>query len=471
MLVFVKFLLIVSVCESYARRVPEHNGTENIEELAKKPVCHYSDPNVAECIKRVAEQGRLLLAHGIPAFGIQPLEPLNVPSIRLRQHNMPQMRFKYDAWLSDISLHGLTNYTFNKLDVFPEELRVTANISLPHLLIAAEYVIIGDFQMLPVESTGKLKANFTDCSAALDAVGARVHKRMVIRDANVKLRCSGPLAAKLMEAHSTTGEMEMITDHIVHMHSAEIAKEIQPAVETALSMVLEDVANKFLKLGTFVCPREEKALGRCLKDALNKLIPQLSTGVPQYDIPPCEPLLVPSLFVKQSAGPISVESSYSDVTVWGPSRMKIKHVDVDSSKHRVVAKLHIPELRMRGNYKLKGQLLMLPIEGEGKFTAKYNDIDATVTIILGRHPRKTGVDALACTSLDVKFAVDAASMELENLFGGDDELGSMMNKFLNDNWKELSGELQGPMEEALRDFLKPLADHAFASLNADDILS
>lgn len=46
-----------------------------------------------------------------------------------------------------------------------------------------------------------------------------------------------------------------------------------------------------------------------------------------------------------------------------------------------------------------------------------------------------------------------------------------MNQFLNDNWQQLSKELQAPLEAALRDFLKPLADHAFATLNADDILS
>lgn len=48
--------------------------------------------------------------------------------------------------------------------------------------------------------------------------------------------------------------------------------------------------------------------------------------------------------------------------------------------------------------------------------------------------------------------------------------GKAMNKFLNENWENLSVELQQPMEEALRDFLKPLADHALATLNADDIL-
>lgn len=45
---------------------------------------------------------------------------------------------------------------------------------------------------------------------------------------------------------------------------------------------------------------------------------------------------------------------------------------VNAKKHEVVAKLYIPELRMKGNYKVAGQLLMLPIEGDGKFSAKYS---------------------------------------------------------------------------------------------------
>jgi hypothetical protein len=64
----------------------------------------------------MAEQARQLLANGVPSLGIQSLEPLKVPSIRLRQHNMPKNKFKYDAWLSDVMLKGLTNYTFNALE-------------------------------------------------------------------------------------------------------------------------------------------------------------------------------------------------------------------------------------------------------------------------------------------------------------------------------------------------------------------
>ncbi|XP_049887866.1 uncharacterized protein LOC126382140 [Pectinophora gossypiella] len=245
----VKFL-VAALCVGVAscrRTGGRSNGTQDHEDGERSQICHYSDPNVEECIKRTAEQARHLLAAGVPSLNIQPLEPLKIPSIRLRQHNAPHNGFKYDAWLSDVKLSGLTNFTFNKLDVYPEELKVTANISLPHLVMTGEYVVLGHFQMLPVESTGQMSANFSSCTAGLVALGARVHKRMVIRDATVRLQCSGQTRADLMDAHSTTHDMEMITDHIAGMHAADIAREVQPAVETSLAMVLEDVANKFLR--------------------------------------------------------------------------------------------------------------------------------------------------------------------------------------------------------------------------------
>ncbi|VVC90729.1 unnamed protein product [Leptidea sinapis] len=238
----VKFVLVVSLGCVLGKHVSKDGTDDKMEQIAQKPVCHYSDPGVSGCIIRVAEQARKLLAHGIQSFGIQPLEPLKIPSIRLRQHNMPQN------------------------SVYPDELRVSAY-----------------------------------CTAALEAVGAKVHKRIVIKDANVKMRCTGPVDASLKEAHSTTGEM--------------------------------------------------------------------------------------------------------------------------------------------GN------------------------IDATVTIKLGRRPRANSSDALSCEDLHVKFHIGQASMHLGSLFGG-----NAMNKFFNDNWEPISEELREPMEEALKDFLRPLADHTFGILDADDIL-
>lgn len=63
--------------------------------------------------------------------------------------------------------------------VYPEELKVTANISLPHLEMMGDYVVLGNFQMLPVESTGKMVANF--CKLLLTLHSIEMHTIIFIK--------------------------------------------------------------------------------------------------------------------------------------------------------------------------------------------------------------------------------------------------------------------------------------------------
>lgn len=51
------------------------------------------------------------------------------------------------------------------------------------------------------------------------------------------------------------------------------------------------------------------------------------------------------------------------------------------------------------------------------------DINAVVTLFLGRLHRELAPDAVACNDLDVKFHMGQASIHLDNLFGGNNELG------------------------------------------------
>lgn len=57
------------------------------------------------------------------------------------------------------------------------------------------------------------------------------------------------------------------------------------------------------------------------------------------------------------------------------------------------------------------------------FNLFLGNIDAVVTIQLGREHRSNDVDALSCEDLQVKFHIGSASMMLNNLFGGNNELG------------------------------------------------
>lgn len=60
--------------------------------------------------------------------------------------------------------------------------------------------------------------------------------------------------------------------------------------------------------------------------------------------------------------------------------------------------------------------------------------------------------------IKVEFNIGNASVHLDNLFGGDPELGAMMNKFLNENWKEITAEIRPALGESIESILYGIAN-------------
>ncbi|GLV41780.1 uncharacterized protein CBL_12069 [Carabus blaptoides fortunei] len=54
--------------------------------------------------------------------------------------------------------------------------------------------------------------------------------------------------------------------------------------------------------------------------------------------------------------------------------------------------------------------------------------------------------------------------QLDNLFNGNVELGEQMNKFLNDNWKEIDREIGLKLAEAAGEIVSALLTNFFAKV-------
>lgn len=59
--------------------------------------------------------------------------------------------------------------------------------------------------------------------------------------------------------------------------------------------------------------------------------------------------------------------------------------------------------------------------------------------------------------IHVEFNIGSASIHLDNLFNGDPELGAMMNKFLNNNWREITAEIRPALGESIEHILYGIA--------------
>ncbi|XP_012263654.3 protein takeout-like [Athalia rosae] len=210
-----------------------------------------------------------------------------------------------------------------------------------------------------------------------------------------------------------------------------------------------------------ICRRSDPKLNECVRDSVESLKPYLKNGIPSLDIPPCEPLHVPQVEIKQGAGPVSIKSTYNDIEVRGATDFLLKSVKIDLDKERTRLKLFLPRLEMTSAYTMEGKILMLPIAGEGKAWGNYTDINAVVTT-QGEKYEMNKETYFRVTDFYVDFNVGHASIHLDNLFNGDETLADAMNLFLNDNWQTVAAEIKPALEDTVAELFKDFANRIYS---------
>lgn len=120
------------------------------------------------------------------------------------------------------------------------------------------------------------------------------------------------------------------------------------------------------------CQMNDPNFTECLRKSIESLRSNLSHGVPELLIPPCEPLVIPEIRIKQNAGAISMESEYSHVVISGLSNFTLRDIYVDSAKKQFRADLWFPSLTMTSHYMMHGKILLMPLMGNGTASGNFS---------------------------------------------------------------------------------------------------
>ncbi|RZF35694.1 hypothetical protein LSTR_LSTR010015 [Laodelphax striatellus] len=218
-----------------------------------------------------------------------------------------------------------------------------------------------------------------------------------------------------------------------------------------------------------ICNKDDPLVDECIWGSIESLKPYLKRGIPELGIPSCEPLYIPEIVINQGKGAVSIQSTYTDIQVYGPSNFTLKAVRVDMDKDQIGLKIHIPKLRMTSTYTIRGRILMLPIHGTGPSDGNYTDIEASA-LIQGAKFEKGGKTYFSVTDIFVDFIIGHASVYMGDLFNGDKELSDSMNLFLNDNWRNVAKEVKPILEETMGEMFKTFANKIFHKFPLDELL-
>lgn len=120
------------------------------------------------------------------------------------------------------------------------------------------------------------------------------------------------------------------------------------------------------------CNKNDPNLSNCIRNVIESVRFNLSDGIPELLIPPCEPLEIPVVRIKQNAGAIRMESEYSHINIFGLSNFTLRDIHIGSSFNHFRVELWFPNLQMTSNYMIQGKVLLMPIFGNGTASGNFS---------------------------------------------------------------------------------------------------
>lgn len=172
--------------------------------------------------------------------------------------------------------------------------------------------------------------------------------------------------------------------------------------------------------------------------------------------------------IQEGNRPVTLNSYFRNLRMYG-LQSKIRSISGFDRELRH-AEMHgvLPKLRMLANYEMKGQLLILPIEGRGKSNITLSDVNIRSQFIFKREMRKNR-EVLQISKIIFTVKPSDCEVHFTNLFNGQQELSDTLHRFMNESWREIYEELSGPINEALGEVVKKTINNVLEKFDYRDL--
>jgi hypothetical protein len=192
-------------------------------------------------------------------------------------------------------------------------------------------------------------------------------------------------------------------------------------------------------------------------------------GISSLGVPRIEPMSIDFVAVEQLGGTsaFNLKSSFKNAEIRGLASSKLLRTVARFNKFALKADSFSDRLDFSGHYTMNGQILVLPIRGEGFANVSMKSL-TTRHELHGEY--FTGADGnkyINIISYKIKFMPKSVTFRFDNLFNGDELLGKTMNKFMNDNWEPVFAGIIPGYEDHFGKKFKDVANSLFHQVPYD----
>ncbi|KAJ1520443.1 hypothetical protein ONE63_003574 [Megalurothrips usitatus] len=221
------------------------------------------------------------------------------------------------------------------------------------------------------------------------------------------------------------------------------------------------------------CAKTDPAFRECFREAIEVAVRELSRkGAKGFGVFPIDPLFLSRVDLERGRddSAVAIDLHFRDVNFHGLKNTKVLDVvKADISNYHFKMFVQVAKgVTLKGQYKMDGKVLVLPITGEGKCEISLENITAHIEL-RGNEVIKDGQKYGYMA--DWKFLLDTTRlrMSFDNRLNSNKQLGKQMDSFLNDNWNEIWQELRDDIQEAFSSAFREIFNRIFTKIPYDNL--
>ncbi|CAG9562798.1 unnamed protein product [Danaus chrysippus] len=206
----------------------------------------------------------------------------------------------------------------------------------------------------------------------------------------------------------------------------------------------------------------------CILSSAKTSLPIFAKGIPELGVKSLDPMYIP-LIVSDESG---LKLKFKNSTLTGLSGCVVDNFKHDHIKKKQLLKITC-DVSLTGDYEVQGKVLILPVEGNGKYKIDIRGITVKCNFNLNEF-ENSGVTHWKIDddwSETYKFKVrDGAVFHFENLFNGNKILGDPVLELLNSSWKDVMEDISPPIIKAIIGQEVEAVNTLYSAVPADDFL-
>uniref|UniRef100_A0A182NFB0 Haemolymph juvenile hormone binding protein n=1 Tax=Anopheles dirus TaxID=7168 RepID=A0A182NFB0_9DIPT len=211
-----------------------------------------------------------------------------------------------------------------------------------------------------------------------------------------------------------------------------------------------------------ICYRDSPELSSCIKNTIQRMLPEMHTGIESLGFPSLDPYVSKSTYIDYKRNQMSASLHVKNAKTFGMGSAQILDVRAaatDKSMNLAVD-VRFPEIVMEGFFKGEGRFNSIKLASKGYFNNTMTDVTTTWTMA-GQVQERDGEEYLVIESFDMTPEVGNMKIFATGLFP-DPELNTIALEFVNQYWPMIYKELLPNSRQVWEPVMVELVNKIFA---------